>query len=704
MSDDKRRVKLPTDLSAGARPPGADRLIATYGTGLRHEIRANAESFRRLALSGDGSTVAGAAGASLCVFDVESRRRTRRFTFRKPVTHVAVSEDGQSFAVADSGNAVYAVDSAFEAIRCMTVHQSRITAIALSDCGTCAVFGDDSGAIVVLGNGDAITIQSDCDEAPLRIAVDAERQQVSVYRPQAIDVYDLATGRRVAAFGSKLATVKNAGVTVPPLFTLAPGGFARFDAETGQRDYCAAAGLKAIDVSRDGTRVATCHRQRVQVWDGSRMKMLSEIAPQMASLSDVRLCSDSASLYLCGGSAVLSRYTLDGRALGVYSDIYNPVMGATTIDSDRRLVVIDETGILSVYSLVDGSVRRFLTHNACISKMAVAGSLVATGAHDGYAKVTDVDSGKELFSTRFPGLPVQGIALTGAGMLATGNRGGQLCLYDLEDGGLVREYHGARSAIRAIDISVHHRFVVAAHENGDVNVFDLHSGALINRYKGRGIVYAACFDDSGEYVIFGDSSGVIRRACARKPEVVDEWPIHATEVRALTVCDQRLCSIGIRDDAHILDLRRGSELLSCPVTTSPFRRVAFLNQSGTRFVTGGQDGCLTFRDARDGTSVAELHHLATGFLWQTRGNDHCPDPGWLWTDRDDLVRVYRRVGSVETLVPQAQDMHREYFQSRNNRIMTMARVGMCVEAVQHGVARLRHQQLEKSVIPRIANG
>jgi WD40 repeat protein len=171
--------------------------------------------------------------------------------------------------------------------------------------------------------------------------------------------------------------------------------------------------------------------------------------------------------------------------------------------------------------------------------------------------------------------------------------------------------------------------------------------------------------------------------------VSKRWNTHSTSVRSIHIHGNKLTSIGISDKAQVLDLKTGKTLLDCPVNTKPYHRVAFMNGSGTRLVTGGQDGCLMFRDPNDGSILAELHNLAHGFLWLTCDNEASSDYGdCFWTDQEELIQVYNRVAGIETLLAPSSEEHKEYIRIHKNRALTMSRVGMTSAATDQGIEQL----------------
>ena len=360
----------------------------------------------------------------------------------------------------------------------------------------------------------------------------------------------------------------------------------------------------------------------------------------------------------------------------------------------RHLMVVDQRGVLAQYDLLTGDAQRFYHHDCCVSKMHVLGDLVATGAYDGTARVLDIATGEVIACIRHRGVPSQAVALNNDGMLVTGTRNGRLTRFDIETGKPVQKYHGNTAAIRCTAVSPCSRYVLSTSDMGDVLVFDYQSGKLLHQRSDSSIIYSGCFDETGEYIYYGTGGGYVVKARSADGAVLERWRLHTSNVRSVAMCSGKLVSIGIHDGACITDPQNGTITLHCRINAPLFRRVAFINAEESRLVTGGQDGRLRFHDINDGRVLAELHNLNQGHLWTTENND-ADSPNWFWTDRHEMIQLYERLGDTEMLVPPTDRRHRDYVQALNSRVATMARVGMCNDAMTRDVAALCDSFREK---------
>jgi len=666
------------------------KLIERYANTRRHTIVEDPGPFRKLALSSDGNTLVAVARRVLCLFNTRTRERLDRVVFDSDIEHVVINSDGQIVFVADATNTVHVIDVSFTYRSQVVTYESDIVAMAVDSTGSRLAIADVTSSINLLDTNDfQNTPVPDCGFRPQRLVIRNDEDMLLAYGLREIVVYRLSTVECLARYGNNQQVEESFCLTDEHLIAEAPGGFVVFDVATAEFRFVPARTYEAYDATPDGSVFTTAHLYGLTLWDTSRGAEIRQVRTYIREINDIKICDEGQVVYVCGDDAIVDCYSVRGERLATYSDFYSPIMAAATTHADRTLVVADESGSLAVYDLVTGVSSRFHQHTCCISKLFVEGSLVATGAHDGWARVLDLDTGKQEFGVNFPGSPVQAVTLDGDRFLAIGNYLGQVQLYDLDTHKLVREFHGNRCTIRSLSISPCRRYLMSTNESGEALIFDYESGELTNQLKGYGTIYSGCFDESGEFVYFGDDHGWIVKARPNSLRASKRWHIHSSSVRSIHIRGDKLTSIGISDKAQVLDLKTGQTILDCPVNTKPYHRVAFMNASGTRLVTGGQDGCLMFRDVTNGSILAELHNLAHGFLWLTRDDEATKDYGdCFWTDQEALISVYNRVAGIETLLVPSSEEYKEYVRIHKNQSMTMTRVGMTPAAIDESIGQL----------------
>lgn len=101
------------------------------------------------------------------------------------------------------------------------------------------------------------------------------------------------------------------------------------------------------------------------------------------------------------------------------------------------------------------------------------------------------------------------------------------------------------------------------------------------------MIYSGCFDATGDYVFYGNGNGYVAKSAAVDGKVVARWPRHDSNVRSVAVCGDKHVSIGIMDDACVMDPQSGEPILKYRVGGPLFRRVAFLSDGRVEMWRGG---------------------------------------------------------------------------------------------------------------------
>jgi hypothetical protein len=105
--------------------------------------------------------------------------------------------------------------------------------------------------------------------------------------------------------------------------------------------------------------------------------------------------------------------------------------------------------------------------------------------------------------------------------------------------------------------------------------------------------------------------------------------------------DGKLCVLGLNGDLKIFDLQTQRCVCEVHIDDPRPHRVVF--GMGDRIFTGSGDGRLRVFDSKL-AQVGELLRLRHGVLWTTTPTG--AHPGWLFTDRPDLVAIGRMQDGV----------------------------------------------------------
>ena len=666
-----------------------DSLVRKYASTERHSIALDPGPIHRLGLSLDGGTLAGAAGNTLCIWDTRTRNCTHRLMFKEPVEHIAVSGDGQRVLVADRDNALHQIDHIDGSRSELTVAPEIITAIAVDPDYTLCAYGTADGFVRTLDiDGTEPGLKIDTGAIPTGIVVDTTRDVLLITQRGSAEVYSLSSGDLIATYDGNESQIPDIELPWTQIVTTQGSVVAAFDAKTGKIVGSAECASAAIDSTLDGSRIVAAINHRTIIWDGRSEELLLDIHTYNRAVRDVKISNDGEHVYTCGHDSTVEVHTAAGRWQASLADSYGSLTGAGLTEGDKQLVVSDEQGLVTVYDVETGKATRYVQHDSSIAKLRVSGTWAATSAYDGTAAVLDVESGETIRRVGDGQVEIQAVALDGRECLLTGNIHGAVRCYDIATGKLIREYFGNEDAVRSVCVSPCRRYLLTTSERGLVVLFDYATGELLHELMEFCIVYDACFDADGEFFFFGDGFGCIKRVSTATGMIVDRWRVIDSDIRSITFFNDRICSVGLFDDAVMVDPKTGEVQLRAPVDTTLCHRIAFSSSSGERFIAGAQDGRLRFFDPATGALTAELHHITSGHLWTTAATGETLQDQWFWTDRPEIVNVYSAVDGQETLLGPEDPLRTEYVRTHNSRATTMARVGLSARAAKRDVAQL----------------
>jgi hypothetical protein len=162
-------------------------------------------------------------------------------------------------------------------------------------------------------------------------------------------------------------------------------------------------------------------------------------------------------------------------------------------------------------------------------------------------------------------------------------------------------------------------------------------------------------------------------------------------LRGLGVSDDgaHLATGGFDGAVRTWDVRTGQSVLAIPDAHTDWVRAVLLTPDGRRMVSGGKDGRIHFWDARTGQRLATLFNLQEGFLWTTPADAVAPR-GWLWTDREDRVRVFEtgRDGAPARTLGADDPRRAAYLGTYNSQREVLRRLDLSGDAPQSRLAQL----------------
>jgi hypothetical protein len=247
-----------------------------------------------------------------------------------------------------------------------------------------------------------------------------------------------------------------------------------------------------------------------------------------------------------------------GRQIRNFRSMYDGIKNVTVTLDGLAVLVINETGHLSVYELNSGQEVRGWNVNTMTALNCVVprpgGTQVLTGGEEGKIKGWDLASGQFQREIVLGGIfPfVRGLAVTPDGQHVLSGSDKALELWDLETSKLVRALPGHDGAVPAVAVLPDGQQAVSGGEDRQVILWDLASGKALQTFTG-----------------------------------------HTKAVRAVALSPQGTCAVSAGDDdtLRLWDLATGQALVSLPAGVGGVRTLA-LAPDGRTLVYGGNDPAL----------------------------------------------------------------------------------------------------------------
>lgn len=220
----------------------------------------------------------------------------------------------------------------------------------------------------------------------------------------------------------------------------------------------------------------------------------------------------------------------------------------------------EESGIVDIRDAETGaSVRSFVGHGIDINDVAFSpdSSMVATAGDDGYLKVWDVRTGRELLATKSPGVPdetVWGVSFSPDGTKVAASWHGveEVRVLDVASGDIVQTIGAPLS--ETTSFSPDGTTLLLAPADRDPMVVDIATGETVLTLAGdHGRVRKARYSPDGRWIAVGGDDGVAAIWDAERGEPRAGTDRHAAEVTALDWSDDsRLLVTGSNDGTAVL--------------------------------------------------------------------------------------------------------------------------------------------------------
>lgn len=386
-------------------------------------------------------------------------------------------------------------------------------------------------------------------------------------------------------------------------------------------------------------------------------------------------------LLVAGGEALVQRL-VDGRAVRAFYDQARPLVAMALHAGRRELFVSDRDGGLGRIDLDSGRLDRpYRGPTGSVSAVLGTHGWVASGAYDGTLRVWHHGRLGPTAVYLQEG-PVQAIAAGRDGRSVwAGTWAGRVHAIELEHDAPIATIDCEASSIRTLAFDAEHRRLAVGATDGELRLIELRGGVghIVRRARQTGCAYLARWDGSGNLLVTDQHGVRVYRGSDLEP--IGRCRVDGDDVRWFDCWGERLVVLTLGGVLALHDAATFAPLARRRIEAGHnHRSVVVLGPN--RIATASADGLVRVFDAKL-EPVATLEVLRDGWLWLTppRG----PQPGWLHTDRPELIEVGQGDGAAWQPWPFDDPRRARHLATRTSPSHVMQAVNDVADATRAGL-------------------
>ncbi len=202
-------------------------------------------------------------------------------------------------------------------------------------------------------------------------------------------------------------------------------------------------------------------------------------------------------------------------------------------------------------------------------------------------------------------------------------KGGMLSLWDTSDGKHLRDFAAGSAEVLSIAVSPDGRTLASGDADGNVNLWDVQSGAKTRSHKHDHAIEAVAFSADGKRLAAGDAHRTVRVFDAASGSIVRTLNSRSSIESLDFSPDGALLAAGTRDAGlELWDLRAGTASRTLKAHDESFGGFVAFSPDGRFVVCGGHGKDIAVFDAAKGTLHCELRghfHAATAVAFLPDG-------------------------------------------------------------------------------------